>query len=83
MNNLNHSLGGPTEGNCTVHSWLTYADGGPLPDHSRDDQDRGVQPWAEFIASIAAQGGSRPTFDLFDVPAGLGRNRRYRAMSAR
>lgn len=75
----NHTLGGPSEGNCAVRSFTVLAD---TADDFRtsDEKDEGTMPWAEFIASIAAQGGTRPTFDLFDVPLPDGTVRRYRAV---
>jgi len=73
-------LGGPREGNCRAVSFVVVRD---TEDEfeTRDDKDLGVMPWAELITSIEAQGGTRPTFDLFNVPQADGTVLRYRVMS--
>lgn len=74
------NLGGPREGNCTVRSFIVLAD---TRDEflTRDETDHGTMPWADFIDSIVVAGGTRPTFDLFDVPQPDGTVRRYRAVN--
>lgn len=61
------NLGGPREGLCNARSFTVLAD-------ARDDfrtgneRDLGVMPWADLIAMVEKAGGTRPRFDLFDLP---------------
>lgn len=66
-------------GNCRCRSWLTAGDQ-PLPEPDRDEIDHGVMPWAVFITAREAEGATRATFDLFDVPQPNGLWRRYRVV---
>jgi hypothetical protein len=79
---MTRNLGGPREGKCHVISFIVLRD----DEHSFatcDDKDLGVMPWAELIDSVAERGGTRPTFDLFDVPQDDGTVLRYRAVNER
>ncbi len=62
------SLGGPREGMCRARQF-TIDPAYPLDNQPRDDKDLGVMPWAELISMVEQAGGSRPTYDLFDLPA--------------
>lgn len=73
-------LGGPRTGNCRACSFVVVTD----TEHeftTRDHKDLGVLPWADLIAFIEDLGGTRPTFDLFDVPQADGTVLRYRAVN--
>ncbi|MFI5895693.1 hypothetical protein ACIA5D_36920 [Actinoplanes sp. NPDC051513] len=59
---------------------MAYADGTPFSESARDEIDHGVMAWADFIDSIITAGGSRPAYDLFDVPQPDGSVRHYRAV---
>ena len=61
------NLGGPREGLCRARQFTVLRDT-PNDFLTRDDEDLGVLPWAELIAMVEARGGTRPTFDLFDLP---------------
>ena len=74
------NLGGPREGNCRAVSFVVVSED---PFITRDEKDLGVMPWADLITSVEEQGGSRPTFDLFDVPQADGTVLRYRAVDER
>jgi hypothetical protein len=70
------NLGGPRTGNCRARSFVAAGDF-----ETRDHKDLGVLPWADLIAFIEQLGGTRPTFDLFDVPQADGTVLRYRAVN--
>lgn len=65
---MTNNLGGPREGNCRARSFTVLSD---TRDDFRtsNDKDLGVMPWAELISMVEEAGGTRPTFDLFDLPA--------------
>lgn len=60
------SLGGPREGMCTAHQFTVVRDGEDF--ETRGDKPLGTMPWADLIARVEAAGGTRPAFDLFDLP---------------
>ncbi len=62
------SLGGPRTGMCVARQFTCTPDqyGGFT---TSDDKDLGVQPWADLISMVETAGGTRPTYDLFDLPA--------------
>jgi hypothetical protein len=62
------NLGGPREGNCHALSFTVVRDDRDGFE-CRDDKDLGVMPWADLLAMVEQAGGTRPTFDLFDLPA--------------
>ncbi|HEY6115909.1 MAG TPA: hypothetical protein VI172_08125 [Candidatus Dormibacteraeota bacterium] len=70
-------LGGPREPRpCHVESWRIDTDGNPIGDN------HDVHPpttWHQLISTMEAAGGSRPTYDLFDLTLPDGTRRRYRA----
>ncbi len=62
------SLGGPREGMCAARQFNC------LPDQfggftTGDDKHLGTLPWADLIGRVESAGGTRPTYDLFDLPA--------------
>jgi hypothetical protein len=61
------NLGGPREGNCRTRSF-TVIPGRPYAYWPHDDKDLGVMPWDDPISMVEDAGGTRPTFDLFDLP---------------
>jgi hypothetical protein len=63
---MTRSLGGPREGNCRARSFTVVSD---ELFETRDQKDLGVMPWDELISMVEQAGGTRPTFDLFDLPA--------------
>ncbi len=64
------SLGGPREGMCTARQFTCQPLGACKDDFDViDEKQLGVMPWAELISMVEQAGGSRPTFDLFDLPA--------------
>ncbi len=71
------TLGGPTTGLCHVRSFTVACED---PFEARDEADLGVMPWPELVALIENAGGSRPAYDLFDLPAPDGTTVRYRAV---
>jgi hypothetical protein len=61
------SLGGPREGMCRARQFTVVRD--TRDDfETRDARDLGTLPWAELIGMVEDAGGTRPTFDLFDLP---------------
>lgn len=74
-------LGGPREGLCHARSFTVLAD--TRHDFCTcDDKDLGVMPWADLISMVEDAGGTRPTFDLFDLPANPdGTHTRIRAVN--
>lgn len=79
---MSNNLGGPREGNCRACSFIVIRDDEDGFE-SRDHKDLGVMPWADLIALVEEQGGTRPTFDLFDVRQADGTVLRYRAVDER
>ncbi|MGX6604804.1 hypothetical protein ACWKSP_22150 [Micromonosporaceae bacterium Da 78-11] len=75
---MSHDLGGPREGLCRTRSFVIASQD---PFRIRDDKDLGLMPWADLLDLVEAQGGTRPTFDLFDVPQADGTVLRYRAVN--
>jgi hypothetical protein len=71
------SLGGPREGVCRVHQFTVINE---QPLETRSEKDLGVMPWTALIATVEKAGGSRPTYDLFDIPRPDGTITRYRAV---
>lgn len=63
---------GPQQGTCSVKAWTVGFDDPP--------QILGVMPWADLIQQVEDQGGTRRTYDLFDVPQDDGTVLRYWAM---
>ncbi len=76
---MTNNLGGPRTGMARVRS-LVVVEEGKYVFRFRDERELGVMPWADLIDMVERQGGSRPTFDLFDVPQADGTILRYRAM---
>lgn len=74
---MTHSLGGPREGNCHAQSFTVVSD---EPFETRDHKDLGVMPWDDLISMVEHAGGTRPTFDLFDIPQPDGTFTRIRAV---
>jgi hypothetical protein len=73
-------LGGPREGTCLARSFVVVRDDqGGL--ETRNGKDLGVLPWAELLDLVAGHGGSRRTYDLFDIAQADGTVVRIRAMS--
>lgn len=77
---MTRSLGGPREGSCRVTKMTGWvgSDGELRVDFR---EDLGVMAWTGLIALAEQQGGSRPTYDLFDVPGHDGTVVRYRAVN--
>lgn len=76
---MNGDLGGPRKGCCHV----TKSTGRPTPDGGFDAtsrEDLGVMAWIDLIGMVEKTGGTRPTYDLFDVIQGDGIVARYRAV---
>lgn len=71
------SLGGPREGLCHAISFVVLRE---TPLLMYDKRDLGVLPWVDLIAMVEAAGGSRPAYDLFDIPQEDGTVLRYRVM---
>ena len=65
---MTHNLGGPRGGNCRAYSF-TVIPQKPIGIRVRDRQDLGIMPWADLIDMVEQAGGTRPAFDLFDMPA--------------
>jgi hypothetical protein len=63
---MTHSLGGPREGSCHARSFTVIS---VKPFETRDHKDLGAMPWTDLISMVEQAGGTRPTFDLFDLPA--------------
>jgi hypothetical protein len=74
---MSDNLGGPREGNCHAESFTVVSE---EPFETRDHKDLGVMPWDDLIAMVEQAGGTRPTFDLFDIPQPDGTVLRYRVM---
>jgi hypothetical protein len=66
----------PQPGRCRVEAW-TMRDGTFV---DKDSRILGEMTWADLITQVAEQGGTRPTYDLFDVPNPDGTTTRYRAI---
>ena len=65
----------PQQGRCSVKSWTAVGD-----TRLSEQQILGEMAWADLIAQVEQQGGTRPTYDLFDVPNPDGTVTRYRAV---
>lgn len=66
---------------CHVTRFTVYGDPKTSLEFSEPD-DLGVMTWGELKHLVDDQGGTWPTYDLFDVPQSDGTTLRYRAVDA-